>query len=273
MPDFADFRTRAAVFAGACVLLVSALLGAALWSPPCNIDLADLDDQAARAAQMAAARIDGHFEMLENLLRDLSRAISTNPDDIKANDALLRGVKSGLPDSIANIFVLTPDGTNIGNAVGQHAAAGDRDYFLKVMAGAPLAVGVPIRSRSNLGWVIPVARPIKDESGAIRAVVAVATFVSGLRDLTGARELPIGSIVQILDQGGSEVTSVPSDPGPGEIDLLRLEQAVRLYRAADSREFDRKGMAATGVASIRRAPWLVGVALPMETAIILTASF
>jgi hypothetical protein len=175
---------------------------------------------------------------------------------------------------VANIFVLARDGTNIGNAVGQHAAAGDRDYFQKVMAGAPLAVGAPIRSRSNLGWVIPVAHPIKDASGETRAVLAVATSLSGFRDVIGVDELPFGSIVRILDHAGGEVTSMPNDVGASEIDLLRLDDAIRQYREGnDAHEFDRKAGPAIGVAAIRHARWLVGVALPLEAAIVLAASF
>ncbi len=274
MPSFTSIRIKGAVLASACVLLTGGLSGAAMWSSPYNIGIADLDQQATRAAQMAASRIDGHFDMLENLLRKVSRAIGTNPSDVNANDKLLRQVKSGLPDMVANIFVLARDGTNIGNAVGQHAAAGDRDYFQKVMAGAPLAVGAPIRSRSNLGWVIPVARPIKDERVETRAVLAIATSLSGFRDLIGVSELPVGSIVRILDHAGGEVTSVPNDLGSSEVDLLRLDDAIRQYREEnDTHEFDRKTGSAIGVAAIRHARWLVGVALPLEAVTVLATSY
>jgi hypothetical protein len=223
---------------------------------------------------MAAARIDAHFEMLENLLHNLSFAISTEPADMDANDAVLQQAKSVLPDIIANIFVLTRDGTNIGNAVGQHAAAGDRDYFQNVMAGAPLAVGAPIRSRSNLGWVIPIARPVKDANGDIRAVLAVATFLSAFQELMGANNLPVGSVVRILDHAGREVMSVPGDGGPAEIDLPRLDDAIRLYRAGhDMRELEQKAGAAIGVAATHRAPWRIGVALPVDVSTVLAASF
>jgi hypothetical protein len=90
-------------------------------------------------------------------LNRLSAELSTNPNDVDTNDALLRREQSQLPKSIANILLLSNDGRNIGNAVGRHASAGDRDYFKRATAGDQLVVEAPIRSRSDVGWVIPVA--------------------------------------------------------------------------------------------------------------------
>ena len=120
-------------------------------------------------------------------------AISTNPGDVDSNDAILRNLKSELPSSVANIFILSRDGRNIGNAVGQHASAGDREYFQKAMAGTPLVVGTPIFSRSNLGRVLPIARPVRNSAGEIQAVLVVAIFLGSLADVIGINDLPPGS--------------------------------------------------------------------------------
>ena len=62
------------------------------------------------------------------------------------------------------------------------ARAGDRAYFRRVVGGESLVVGDPIVSRSNVGWVIPVARPVKDRRGEMQAVVVVAISLDGFRD-------------------------------------------------------------------------------------------
>ena len=42
-----------------------------------------------------AAQIDDHIGNMDNLLAGLSEAVSTDPRDFAANDALLQKVKSG----------------------------------------------------------------------------------------------------------------------------------------------------------------------------------
>jgi hypothetical protein len=101
----------------------------------------------------------------------------------------MRREKTELLRSIANILLLSLDGQNIGNAVGRHASAGDREYFKRASAGDRLVMGLPIHSRSGLGWVIPIARPVSSDTGAIRGVLVVAVFVDSFRDLISANEL------------------------------------------------------------------------------------
>ena len=45
----------------------------------------------------------------ENLMLGLSRAVSTNPADAAANDALLRGLKAELPRFISDVTVVAPE--------------------------------------------------------------------------------------------------------------------------------------------------------------------
>ena len=190
----------------ATALVFVALITTALWSL-FRIEHADTDarHRALGAARSIAHKIDAQFVSLEILLSGLSAKVSTNPIDVDANDALLRREKSELPKSIANILLLSPDGRNIGNAVGPHASAGDRDYFKRASAGDRLVVGPPLRSRSDLGWVIPVARPVSNSGGAIQAVLVVAIFADSVRQLIGANELPFGSLVRVAADNETEV--------------------------------------------------------------------
>lgn len=240
-----------------------------------GVDESDARHHAAGAARSVAAKIDMHFGALENLLRRLGAAVSTDPSDVDANDALLRQAKSEQPAIIANIFLLARDGRNIGNAVGQHAAAGDRDYFQRALAGAPLVVGNPIRSRSNLGWVIPVARPLMHGGGEIRAVLAAATFLDGFRDVIDVDDLPPGSVVRIVRDDGTEVTTIARDPAASGADPVRLGNPARQSQRKEGSEvvtLDGNVMRVVGFATTRRASWLVTVALPMDAAAVRLAN-
>jgi len=216
---------------------------------------------------LIAAKIDTHLGALESLLSRLSTAVSTNPNDVDANDALLRRSKSGLPSFIANIILLSLDGKNIGNAVGNHASAGDRDYFQRVLAGEPFVVGKPIRSRSDLGWVCPVASPIKNSSGELQAVLVIATFLERFGEVLGVNELPPGSVVSITDGKGIAIASIPNAPELIGRDLNGLGNVNRHLRLKEGSEFVTwfdQVTRITGFSTTHRAPWLVTVGLPAE---------
>jgi len=243
---------RRIVLAAVAAIPLVALFGTGLSSQR-GVEESDAQRHAAGAARAVAAKIDRHFGELEYLLHRLGAAVSTDPGDVERNDALLRGAKSEQPAIIANIFVLARDGSNIGNAVGQHAAAGDREYFQRAMAGAPLVVGHAIRSRSNLGWVIPVARPLHNGAGEIRGVLTAATSLDGLRDVIDVDELPPGSVVRIVRDDGTEVTTIARDGAAS---------------AADPADVAR----VAGFARTRRASWLITVALPTDAAAVRLAN-
>ncbi len=205
-----------------------------------GVDESDARHHAAGAARSVAAKIDMHFGALENLLRRLGAAVSTDPSDVDANDALLRQAKSEQPAIIANIFLLARD----------------------------LVVGNPIRSRSNLGWVIPVARPLM-HAGEIRAVLAAATFLDGFRDVIDIDDLPPGSVVRIVGDDGTEVTTIARDPAASAADPVRLGNPARQSQRKEGSEvvtLDGNVMRVVGFATTRRASWLVTVALPMDAA-------
>ena len=104
-------------------------------------------NRALGDARILAAQVDDHLGNLENLMVGLGHAVSTNPADAAANDALLHGLKAELPDFIADIIVAMPDGENIGSASGQRYRVGGRPFFGRILAGEPVAVGDPLRSR------------------------------------------------------------------------------------------------------------------------------
>jgi hypothetical protein len=266
VPIFRIIGAKGAVLLIAVVLPLLALIGIGLRGES-RTEQTEARHRALSAARSVAARLDVHFRDLENLLTGLSDAVSTNPNDIDANDALLRRVKSEMPSAIANILLLSLDGRSIGDAVGQHASAGDRDYFHRALAGDTLVVGDPIRSRSNLGWVIPVARAVKNSVGETQAVLVVATSVDGIRALIGADELPAGGLVRIVTNNEIEVATISNVPASSGIDLNRLGNAARQIKLKEGTErvtLSSNVTRTVGFSRAHRVPWLIAVGLPIE---------
>ena len=99
----------------ATVLPFTALIGLGVWQRWHDDQTAAIQ-RAVNEARLLAVQVDDHIGNLANLLTGLSEAVSTNPADVAANDALLRRVKAELPSYIANILLFAPDGTNIGTS-------------------------------------------------------------------------------------------------------------------------------------------------------------
>jgi GAF domain-containing protein len=266
VPKLRTISLKSAALAVAAGLSFILLIGAGLWSQ-FHIEHTRARYLALSSARTVASRIDANLGDLKDLLSKIGGAVSTNPDDIDANDALLRRMHSELPKSIANIFVLTLDGRNIGNAVGKHASAGDRDYFQRALSGDRLVVGLPIRSRSDLGWVIPVAQPVFDSSGKMRAVLAVAIFADSLPEMIGTSELPERSVVRVVTENEIEVALFSSESATIAPDASRMGSAARQFALVEGSEVVNLHSNLTrivGFSRTRRVPWLVTVGLPVE---------
>jgi hypothetical protein len=264
VPSFRKIRSKWSSWKAFAALTVAALIGTLLWSHTLT-ERSDERHLALSAAQLVASKIDVYFGGLEILLREISPAVSTNPNDVDLNDALLQRLKSGLPKSVANIFILALDGRNIGNAVGQHASAGDRDYFQMAVASGHLVAGEPIQSRSDLGWVIPVAWPVLNNAGDVQAVLVVAMFLDSFRDLIAPDELPKGSVVRIVNKNEIELAVVSKESVANEPHVQRMGSAARQFRLVEGSEIVKLYGGLTrvvGFSRTQRIPWLVAVGLP-----------
>src|SRR6266700_2278823 len=94
-------RTRLLGLVIATVVPFTALIGGGLWNQ-WRGDQAQAIRSALIEAHLLAARVDDQISELDKLLVGLSQAVSTKPDDIQPNDALLQRTKAELPDYIGN---------------------------------------------------------------------------------------------------------------------------------------------------------------------------
>ena len=249
------------------VLPFTALIGVGLWNQ-WRTDQKAAFDLAVNAAHTTAALVDDHVGSVRSLLSGLRYAVSTDPADTAANDALFRRVKAALPAHIANILLFAPDGRNIGVAEGERFSAADRDYFRKVLAGDDLAIGEPVLGRAVGSRIIPIARPVKDGEGRLRAVVVVGTSIERFQRTLAGGSLPENSIVMIAGGGGFIMSDGADSVAPKVQDLARsaagaASHTIRTTAAALVWSDGVRRITATS--STRRTPWLIAVGLPSDS--------
>jgi diguanylate cyclase (GGDEF)-like protein/PAS domain S-box-containing protein len=265
---FRTIRSQLLGLVVATVVPFIAVLCLGLWS-----QLRDDQDQAMERARseagLLAEQVDDHIDNLKTLLVGLSRAVSPRVADASANDALLRQVKEELPDYISGILLFAPDGSNIGvswdAADARRLNVADRSFFRQAMAGEHLAIGDVISGKLTGEWVIPLASPVKDQAGRLRAVIAIGTLLKQFQDIFRMQQLPAGSIVRIVDQKG--VVVAQSDNGAKWIgrNLAGLGDAVLAAAASDASAIVRwpDGVARiTASTTGHRVPWVVSIGLP-----------
>src|SRR5215470_54421 len=94
-----SIRSRLLGLVLAAVVPFTALIGAGLWNQ-WRSDQAAAIERATDEARLLAAEVDDDLANLDNLLIGLSRAVSLNPADAEANDALLAQLRTELPDYV-----------------------------------------------------------------------------------------------------------------------------------------------------------------------------
>ena len=225
--------------------------------------------RAVNEARLIAAQVDDHIGNLTNLLSGLSAAVSTNPADVAANDALLRRVKSELPAYVANILLFSLDGTQYrdllrGRALLASATATTSGKSWPVSASP---IGDVVRARTRGEWVVTIARPVEDQTGRLRGVLAVGTVLKHFQDALRVKDLPPGSVISIVNERGIVIArSVDSADWVGR-DLSTRESVARHLAAKDLSEiivWSDGVERITGSTTAHSAPWLVSVGLPTD---------
>jgi diguanylate cyclase (GGDEF)-like protein/PAS domain S-box-containing protein len=221
-----------------------------------------------------AAQIDDYIGNLQNLLTGLGEAVSTDPRDVEANDALLGRAKSKLPDYVSHISLFARDGNNIGTTgIALRNAAG-RSFFEQALAGEQLAIGEEVRGVSGR-WVVTIASALKDRDGKVRAVLAVGTWLDRLQEALRIQGLPPGTIVTVVNQKGIVVTrSVDGERLIGRnINWPNFPQHLGMQEGSQITLWHSDGVERiTAFARVRRAPWTVNVGQPTKTAFAVVGS-
>jgi diguanylate cyclase (GGDEF)-like protein/PAS domain S-box-containing protein len=269
MTFLCSIRSRLLGLALAAVIPLAALMTAALWIGWEN-DRAAAAEHAVNEARLLAGQVDDHISALEDLLSVLGQAVSFNPADRATNDALLRRVKSELPNGNSHILLFDLDGTNIGTSQDPdypRPNAHDRVYFHEALADHAPAVGVPIMARSG-HQIINLARPIKDETGQVRAVLTVGPVLDHFQDTLKLHELPAGSAIAIVNLQGI-VIAANSDASIGRrAGSNHLPARIAAREGSDTSSWAQRDNVerVNGFTIAHRVPWLITVGVPTNIA-------
>jgi diguanylate cyclase (GGDEF)-like protein/PAS domain S-box-containing protein len=269
-----SIRSRLWALVIATIIPFTVLIGAGIWIRWWS-DQATAIAQAISEARLLAVQIDDHIGNLENLLTGLSEAVSTDPLDTAANDALLRKVKGELPDYNSHIAIFSLDGTNIGTSSDTSAGrpnAKTHTYFEQVLAGQKLSIGDVVFGKSAGRWLLSVARPINDASGRLRAVIAVGTLLDHFQDALRIQSLPEGTIVTLVNQKGIVIARSVDGPrwiGRDARSWPHLGKHFAEKEGSDVGSWSdgsTVGERVTAFTTAHRTPWLVIVGLPKNAA-------
>ncbi len=262
-----SIRARLLGLVLATVIPFAALIGCGLWNQ-LHSDQAEATERTLNEARLLAAQVDDHVGNVENLLTGLSRAVSTNPADTAANDTLLHQVKAELPDFISNIMLFSLDGSNIGTSADTTARRVDgsaRSYFREVLAGNEFSIGEVIHAQVGGQWVLSIGAAVRDQTGRLRAVLAIGTQLDRFQDALRLRQLPSGCVVRIVNQDGIVVAQSVNGPNWIGRDLHDSKDIARYLAAKEASEvavWSDGVKRITGSSTAHRVPWLVSVGLP-----------
>src|SRR5579872_2505766 len=101
---FDSIRSQLLGLVAAAALPFLVTIGVGMWNQTRNMTNQALQG-ALGEARVVAAQVDDHLGNLESLLIGARHAVSTNPQDVAANDAVLRRMKADLPSYIGEIVV------------------------------------------------------------------------------------------------------------------------------------------------------------------------
>jgi len=242
---------------------------AALWNQ-WQSDRVAATDRAAHEARILASEVDDHISALQNLLSGLVKVVSYDPADRSTNDALLRKVQEELSGIDSHLLLFDIDGNNIGtSASSDHRPPNvrDRTYFREALADHVPAVGDPIQVRSG-HWIVNVARPVKDETGRIRAVLTVGPVLDHFQDTLRLHGLPPNTAISIINTRGFVIAANGGDWIGRQADWKQLPARIAAKEGSDTSRWTRRDNVerVNGFALARRVPWMVTVGVPTDIA-------
>jgi signal transduction histidine kinase len=223
--------------------------------------------EALRLAQLHANLVDEHVQAVDTLLSALATVISTADADREATDAQLSRILAELPAPYTNLFLGGPAGPEAGApsspADRRLLTVGDRTYLWGALPSGGLVLREPATSPST-GVIL--ARPIAGPDGRVTATLNAETRLDRLPRLE-LRDLPVGSVITILDERGVVLAHSPGYEAWVGRDLSHVPW---VQQALQRRQGSEELVGVDGVTRLSaytmatRVPWLVYVGLPSQ---------
>ena len=229
---------------------------------------------ALQLARVSAGSMDETIAEVHTLLVTVAQLLDpTLPPD--RNDAILQRIFRNAPLRYSNIWMADSTGQLLGSARRPlrdttKSYLGDRSYFRRAVATRRFTVGEVVTSRTVPGnpLVLTFAVPIiPDSAGPIRAVIGASIEVDSLEAVRSARGLPVGSVLNIMDNSGTVVYRTTDSERwigkqfPAERDKRRYLSQLEGTGVGQSADGVFR---LTGFRRMARAPWIVYVGIPIE---------
>jgi diguanylate cyclase (GGDEF)-like protein/PAS domain S-box-containing protein len=262
-------RLLALVLATAMPFLV--LVGVGLVSQ-WREDQAEASQRTLSEARLLAAQLDDYIGNIENLMAGLARAVSTDPADAAANDALLAQVRSKLPGFVGSLVLYSLDGVLIGTSSERKSNRPDipsHKFFQDVVQTRRLSVGEVFRTEHSGRWLLVLGYPVEDKDGHLRAVIATGTQLEHFQSAFRTGGLPAGSIVRIINEHGTVILQSDNRPHAIGSDLShvgRVAEDLRVKESVGVAVWSDHVRRITGSSTAHKVPWLVSVGLPTDVA-------
>ncbi|MCC7370313.1 MAG: HAMP domain-containing protein [Chloroflexi bacterium] len=233
------------------------------------------DADAARLAMMKAGDVDQHLLSIETQLAALRSVLSSRPDGVAANTAILGTILQDVPPYVEGIAAYMRDGQPLGGAwrddLGQLIPpASIDDAIIDAATTRRLVIGPPLMGIPNRPYAVLASRLLADRSGA-EIVTLLAIRPDRMPLLTDVRGLPRGTTVSIVDVRGN-LLARSSEPATGAAVAQNVGATPVLGSTNARAELDQRASTdedrVIGFAVADRAPWVTYVDAPAEVALI-----
>ena len=190
-----------------CVLLI-AIAGWSAWTAR-EVQLQETETAIQNMARSLAQHADDAIKTADTALLGYPERFlkdGSSPAALERLHAMMMVQISELPE-LDGLFVFGKDGAWLVNSrpsfepVGNNA---NREYFIYHRTHVDLGphIGVPIRSRSNGKWVIPVSRRLSDAAGQFNGVVVATIDLDYFNNFYASYDIGHdGAILFALDNG------------------------------------------------------------------------
>ncbi|EFL50753.1 multi-sensor signal transduction histidine kinase [Solidesulfovibrio fructosivorans JJ]] len=174
---------------------------------------------AEHNAQILAQGIGEIQERTTHGLRQLLEKLAEEPR-IKAGDAgaVAEGFKivaAAFP-MVANITLAGPDGSILSTAAPtQRTSLADLPAFERAMSRGAFTAGAFQRAAPDAPPTFPFVQPLRDAKGALLGQLVLTIRLDTYGNIFKHADLPLDSVLSIVDRAGRRIYRMPSDPLSG----------------------------------------------------------
>lgn len=184
-----------------------------------DADLADAELATHNLARTLEQQALYSFERADSALRQVAAQWEFNGLGRRSHEEIEEVLREAAHNApvLRSLLLFSPDGSLRDSSIPNltpPTRAGERDYITDHAGGGikGMAIGLPLRSRIDSKWVVPVSRAIRAPDGSIEAIVvgaiAVETFETFYREL---KLTNIGVVSLLRTDGRLLVRSPPED--------------------------------------------------------------